>query len=311
MTDTVIEPLAKIKHSMNSPPALSALVTVYNREKYLADCLTSILNSTWQNFEIIVVDDGSRDKSVEIATEFASRDNRIRFYKNERNLGDYPNRNRAAELAHAKWLKYVDSDDLVKPDCFEKMLQAARAHPEAALLLSYPRPENVPRPLLLNPVEAWREHFLNKQGFFCSGPLLSLIRTDAFRAVGGFRGSARNMGDSILWLELCRRWPLVIVETDLTFWRQHDGQEYQLVRDGGWDNVKTHCLLTQVLLRDFLGEDCPLPRQERSRVRRELQWNNLRRLAWHLRRGRFAAFAHELKWTARCLTGRWTSDVSR
>ena len=296
---------------MSNIPLVSVLVTVYNRERYLADCLNSILLSTMQDFEVVVVDDGSKDRSVEIAEDFARRDPRIRFFRNLKNLGDYPNRNRAAELAVGKWLKYVDSDDMIQPDCLTKMLAASEQFPEAVLLLSYPRPENAPRPLLLNPLESWRQHFLKKQGFFCSGPLLSLIRTDAFRAIGGFRGSARNMGDSILWLELCRRWPLVIVEPDLTFWRQHDGQEYQLVRDGGWDNVKTHCLLTQVLLRDFLGEDCPLPRQERSRVRQELQWNNLRRLAWHLRRGRFAAFAHELKWSARCLTGRWTSDVSR
>jgi glycosyltransferase involved in cell wall biosynthesis len=296
---------------MTTLPLVSVLVTVYNRERYLGDCLNSILASAWQDFEVIVVDDGSTDRSVEIAEDFSRRDPRIRFSRNPKNLGDYPNRNRAAELARGRWLKYVDSDDLIQPACLTKMLAAAEQFPDAALILSYPRPENIPRPLQLNPVEAWRQHFIGKQGFFCSGPLLSLIRTDSFRAVGGFRGAARNMGDSILWLELCRRWPLVIVEPDLTFWRQHDGQEYQLVRDGGWDNVKTHCLLTQVLLRDFLGEDCPLPRRERSRVRRELQWNNLRRLAWHLRRGRFAAFAHELKWTARCLTGSWTSDVSR
>jgi glycosyltransferase involved in cell wall biosynthesis len=296
---------------MSNIPLVSVLVTVYNRERYLADCLNSILLSTMQDFEVVVVDDGSKDRSVEIAEDFARRDPRIRLFRNLKNLGDYPNRNRAAELAVGKWLKYVDSDDMIQPDCLTKMLAASEQFPEAVLLLSYPRPANTPRPLLLNPLESWQQHFLQKQGFFCSGPLLSLIRADAFRAIGGFRGSARNMGDSILWMELCRRWPLVIVEPDLTFWRQHDGQEYQLVRDGGWDNVKTHCLLTQVLLRDFLGLDCPLSLPDRRRVRRELHWNNLRRLAWHLRHGRVPALFHELQWAIRCIIGQWTSDVSK
>ncbi|MGV2336613.1 MAG UNVERIFIED_CONTAM: hypothetical protein LVR18_21745 [Planctomycetaceae bacterium] len=117
------------------------------------------------------------------------------------------------------------------------------------------------------------------------------------------------MGDTILWLELCRRWPLVITDPDLTFWRQHDEQEYQLVRNGGWDNTHTHCKLTEVLLRDFLDSSCPLSIADRCAVRRELQWNNLRRLAWHLRHLRVPQLLHEACWTARSLLGCYTGCV--
>ena len=83
---------------MDESPGVSVLVTAYNREAYLAACLESILQSTWEDFEIVVVDDGSSDSSVAIGTSFAFRDSRVRFHRNDRNLGDYPNRMRAAEL---------------------------------------------------------------------------------------------------------------------------------------------------------------------------------------------------------------------
>jgi glycosyltransferase involved in cell wall biosynthesis len=94
-------------------PTVSVLVTVYNREAYLAACLDSILASTWQDFEVVVVGGRSTDGSVSVAENYAVRDPRIRFFRNEKNLGDYSNRMRAAELAKGKYLKYVDSDDLI------------------------------------------------------------------------------------------------------------------------------------------------------------------------------------------------------
>lgn len=289
---------------------VSVLVTVYNREKYLADCLTSVLNSTYRSFEVIVVDDQSTDRSVAIAQQFASQDARIRLHINPVNLGDYPNRNRAAELAVGKYLKYVDSDDMIEPDCLAKMVEALEQHPEAAYALSYPRPVDQPRPLQLSPERAFNLHMIQKQGFFCSGPLLAMIRTDRFREVGGFRPAARNMGDAILWMELSLRWPMLIAEDSLTFWRQHDQQEYGLVRENGMENAKTHCLLTSVILRDFLNKDCcPLRSTDRIRVRSRIHLDNFRRVLWHLRHFRPKLAGFELGWAIRSLANRWPDSL--
>src|ERR1700683_2785622 len=94
-------------------PLVSVLITVYNRERYLAAAVDSVLAQTMQDFEVIIVDDLSTDRSVEIAQTYAARVPRIRFLRNERNLGDYPNRMQAAEQARGRYLKYVDSDDLI------------------------------------------------------------------------------------------------------------------------------------------------------------------------------------------------------
>jgi len=291
-------------NTLETNPLVSVLVTVYNREKYLAECLTSILNSTFTDFEIVVVDDCSQDGSVEIVEKFAEQDIRIRLFKNEHNLGDYPNRNRAAELARGEYLKYVDSDDLIETECLEKLVEPLQKTPEAAYSLTYPRPETTPRPLLLTAREAYECHFVDRQGIFSSGPLLAMIRTERFLEVGGFREQARNMGDTILWLELSSHWPMVIVEDGLSWWRQHEGQESELVRNPSMENAITHSKLTALFLNEFLTvPKCPLLPSERKRVRRDIFVRNIKRLVWHLYHRRFRLARLEFHWQLQTLLG--------
>ncbi len=74
---------------------ISILMTAYNREHYITEAIESVLASTYQNWELIIVDDGSKDDTVSIAKSYAAEDARIKVHVNEKNLGDYPNRNRA------------------------------------------------------------------------------------------------------------------------------------------------------------------------------------------------------------------------
>src|SRR5262249_33387929 len=132
--------------------AVSVLMTSYNREKYIAAAIRSVLAQTFRDFELIVVDDGSTDRSLEIARAFERRDSRIRVAANDRNLGDYPNRNRAAELASAPLMKYHDSDDLMYPHCLEVMVAMLSAQPTAGFGLSIGLAwSGGPCPMLLTP----------------------------------------------------------------------------------------------------------------------------------------------------------------
>jgi glycosyltransferase involved in cell wall biosynthesis len=105
-----------------STPLVSVLMTAYNREKYIDEAIESVLASSYRNLELIVVDDCSKDRSVEIARTYAAKDDRVKVYVNETNLGDYPNRNRAASLARGEYIKYADSDDIMFPSCLKKMV---------------------------------------------------------------------------------------------------------------------------------------------------------------------------------------------
>jgi glycosyltransferase involved in cell wall biosynthesis len=139
---------------------VSVLMTAYNREKYIAEAIESVLASSFKDFELIIVDDCSKDHTVEIARRYTS-DPRVQVHVNEKNLGDYPNRNRAASFARGKYLKYLDSDDVIYPHGLEVMVSSMERFPEAVLgLIRSPR-NDAPDPAQLSPKEAYVERFAN------------------------------------------------------------------------------------------------------------------------------------------------------
>lgn len=113
--------------------AISVIVPVYRVEKYLPACIDSILNQTFTDFELILVDDGSPDRCPEICDEVARRDARVRAI-HQANQGLSAARNAGIEAAHGAWLSFVDSDDFLAPDFLETLHDAAvRAGADCAL----------------------------------------------------------------------------------------------------------------------------------------------------------------------------------
>lgn len=100
-------------------PSVSVIVPVYKAEKYLHRCIGSILNQTYRDFELILIDDGSPDKCGLICDEFAERDSRIRVFHQE-NRGVASARNAGLEKAEGKYISFVDSDDWIENDFLEK-----------------------------------------------------------------------------------------------------------------------------------------------------------------------------------------------
>ena len=108
---------------------ISVLMPVYNtKEEYLREAVESILNQTFSDFELIIVDDGS-DKDI---TEFihSFNDNRIKFFRNERNIGVSETRNRLLNMAQGKYTAFQDSDDIAYPERLEKQAKFLDEHPE-------------------------------------------------------------------------------------------------------------------------------------------------------------------------------------
>lgn len=106
---------------------LSIIVPVYNVEQYLAKCLNSLINQTLIDIEIICVNDGSTDKSLEILQAFSKQDSRIKVF-NQKNQGQSVARNLAIQNATGEYLGFVDSDDWVDLDYFEKLYNTAKNH---------------------------------------------------------------------------------------------------------------------------------------------------------------------------------------
>ena len=107
--------------------AISIVVPMYNVEKYIGECLESILAQTFQDFEVIVVDDCSTDKSVEIAESYTKKfGDRLKIYINEQNSGASATRNKGLWLSRGEYVFFMDSDDLILPDGLEKTYKIAK-----------------------------------------------------------------------------------------------------------------------------------------------------------------------------------------
>lgn len=102
-------------------PLVSVIIPVYNVEKYLAECVDSVLNQTHRNIEVILVDDGSSDGSGAMCDAYAEQDERVRVI-HKTNGGQSSARNAALEVMTGEWLLFVDSDDWIEPDTLEALL---------------------------------------------------------------------------------------------------------------------------------------------------------------------------------------------
>lgn len=105
---------------MSNLPLISVIVPVYGVEKYLAKCVDSILNQTYKNLELILVDDGSPDKCGEICDEYAQKDNRVKVIHKE-NGGQGTARNRGLDICTGSYITFLDSDDYMVESCIEKL----------------------------------------------------------------------------------------------------------------------------------------------------------------------------------------------
>ena len=110
---------------MERKPEISLIIPVYNAEKYLPDCLNSLLAQGYEDFELILVNDGSPDNSWQIMQEYSQKDNRVRIFQKE-NGGVSSARNFGLEQARGEYIGFVDADDLVVPQYLEWMHQTVR-----------------------------------------------------------------------------------------------------------------------------------------------------------------------------------------
>jgi len=116
-------------------PLLTVLMPVYNAEKYLAEAMDSILAQTLENFEFLIIDDGSKDRSIDIIRSY--NDPRIRIIQNETNLGISKTLNKGIGLATAELIARMDADDISYPERLKKQFDYFTNHPDCALLSTW------------------------------------------------------------------------------------------------------------------------------------------------------------------------------
>lgn len=124
-----------MQNRRNRSPGVSIGLPVYNGEKYIEAAVDSILAQTYSDFELIISDNASTDRTAEICQTYAAQDKRIHYHCNHKNLGAAPNFNRVFELSSGQYFKWAAYDDLIAPDFLEKCVQELNQNPVAVLCI--------------------------------------------------------------------------------------------------------------------------------------------------------------------------------
>ena len=185
---------------------ISVIVPVYKVEPYLRECVDSIINQTYKNLEIILVDDGSPDNCGAICDEYAAKDSRVRVIHKE-NGGVSSARNAGIEAATGDYIGFVDSDDWIEPDMYENLLESLqRENAEIAAPISFYDPSA--RQSVLSGEQLLRSTFrvITKQpkqfashGFCCNLYATGIVKETPFdpnMAIGE---------DFCFWIKICKR----------------------------------------------------------------------------------------------------------
>lgn len=211
-------------------PLVSVLTPVYNGERYLAESIESVLGQTYQNWEYVIVNNCSTDRTLEIASDYAGRDPRIRIVNNSEFVGAIRNHNIA--LRHispdSKYCKFVCADDLLFPACLTEMVRVAEAHPSVGIVSSYQllghwvHFDGLPYPSTVIPGrEAIRPYFLQCRHIFntTSG---FMLRADLVRNRDPFLNEKYLFADDEIYFVLLQHHDYGFVHQVLSMWRIQD-----------------------------------------------------------------------------------------
>src|SRR5690606_8300906 len=117
-------------------PFISVIMPAYKVEQYIAKAIESVLNQSFENFELLVINDGSPDRSAELSRDYALLDSRVKVFDKE-NGGLSDARNYGIEQAKGSYLYFMDSDDWVESDLLEKIYERIKAHPVDIYVFGY------------------------------------------------------------------------------------------------------------------------------------------------------------------------------
>lgn len=223
---------------------VSVCIPTYNGAEFLDECLRSARAQTHAEQEILVVDDGSSDRTLDIAREHAAHDPRVVVHANPRNLGLVGNWNRCIELASGEWIKFLFQDDLLHPHCVQKLLAEGQAQGrmlvacdrdflfddsiDERLRDTYARSRSQVQALLAAERGAsaarYAQHMVTRlRSNFVGEPTVTLIHSRAFADFGLFCEDLAQICDVEYWARVAGQAGIAYVPETLATFRAHGG----------------------------------------------------------------------------------------
>lgn len=223
-----------------SQPLVSVCIPTYNNADYIEETIQCVINQTYQNIELIVVDDKSKDETVEIIQSI--KDNRIKLYINEKNLGMSGNWNRCMELCTGEYIKLICADDLIHKELIQREVEAMEQHPEVLLVESdtqfvdkYGKAKGYYRRYRKSGVVDGKEISkvcVRTRDQF-GAPLANLVRRSAYEQSGGFDSSFVYIIDYDFFMTIANKGKVYIIHEPLNYFRiRYDSNTGQVMGGG-------------------------------------------------------------------------------
>lgn len=235
-------------------PLVSIVTPVYNTEKYLKDCIESVIRQNYDNWEYIIVNNFSTDKSLEIAQHYAQMDSRIQIHNNESFLDQIQNWNHSIRLISpkSKYCKVVHADDWLFSECIAKMVMVAEENPSTGIIGAYRLDETrinldgLPYPSTFMPgSQICKLCLLGGINLFGS-PTSTLIRSNLIRMRDKFYNESSMHADKEVCFEILQKADFGFVHGVLTYTRRHNESVTSLNK-----SFNTHKIGTLIILKKY------------------------------------------------------------
>ncbi|MGA9046335.1 glycosyltransferase family 2 protein [Sulfuricurvum sp.] len=209
-----------------SNPKVSVLIPAYNYAQYLPEAIDSVLAQTFEDFEILIVDNCSTDNTEEIIMEYLKKDRRIQYFKNEENIGPYRNYNQCLLYASGEYIKFLNADDKFAPTLLEKFVSILDNNHDIAIITSYRQYFGSKTDILKTPYKGQVESktaILSslKYGNWIGEPTTVMFRRKHLN-LGLFDISLLPFADQDMWLRHLRVGSLYTIDEVLSYFRIHD-----------------------------------------------------------------------------------------
>jgi len=215
-------------------PKVSILIPTYNYAHYIGEAIESALSQTYRDFELIIIDDQSKDNTDEIVEKYLS-DPRVKYIKNNKNLGLAANFNEALKYANGEYIKYLLADDVFHPALLEKMVPIMEKYPNVTLVTSKrdmfgskSKSSDLPLLHLQDGKTVIYASLKEKAGNWIGEPTTVMFRKSALH-IGNFNTSYTCLVDWEMWLRLLAIGDCYIIPETLSYFRVHDKQASKLI----------------------------------------------------------------------------------
>lgn len=233
-------------------PKVSVVIPTFNRANTIVRAVTSVLNQTYEDFELIIIDDGSKDNTKEVIAQI--QDTRVRYIKSPINRGAANARNSGIRAAKGEYIAFQDSDDEWLPDKLKLQVEAMDGSaPEVGLVYTrfyYEREEGrLEWPPISVPMQQKSGHiFAHLLNYNPVGGPTMLVRKECFQTVGLFDTELRSMEDYELALRIAKRYQLLLIDELLVKAHVTSGS----LSENVMAHVQTSCLILKLYKEDII-----------------------------------------------------------